>query len=245
MKNNDKEDWLIFENHHEPIISKETFESVKKQFNKFTHKRCSDTFYNELKGKVYCKGCGQLLHRHYINNRLLGKTFYYKCDYGNNEDCCSDKAYIKDLKEVIIASVTAYMRIVVADIESLKQKHKSENTNSEQEISAICDEVSLLEKQILSEYTKYSSGSITREEFSVRREKISDKIHILNTKKEVLENELSLPNAVYDNQDLIDEFAQNEIVSDEMISTLINKIYLKSDKEISIEWNLENCFDEV
>ena len=94
-KQNDKDNWLVFKNHHEPMVSQEMFESVKKRFHKYAHKVCQDNYYNELKGKVYCKGCGKTLERHHIKNKALGKTFYYKCDYGNQKDCCK-KMYVED-----------------------------------------------------------------------------------------------------------------------------------------------------
>ena len=73
---------------------KHLFELLNKAHILSTTEYHSD-YYNELKAKVYCKGCGKTLERHHIKNKALGKTFYYKCDYGNQKDCCK-KMYVED-----------------------------------------------------------------------------------------------------------------------------------------------------
>jgi P4 family phage/plasmid primase-like protien len=62
-KNNPKEDWLIFENHHEAIISQEIFDTVQKlretprRFNS-----CGEV--NPLTGLLFCSDCEQKLYNH-------------------------------------------------------------------------------------------------------------------------------------------------------------------------------------
>ena len=60
---NPKEEWMIFENTHEAIIDKETWELVQKLRKT---KRRTDTVYeaNPLTGLLFCADCGERMHNH-------------------------------------------------------------------------------------------------------------------------------------------------------------------------------------
>lgn len=98
VKRNLSEDWIVFKSQHEAIIDRQTFENVQKCFHRYVIKKNSKCFYNEFKKKVYCKGCCQLLERHYKSNDYFRKkeikSFFYKCDYGTAGECCNEKVYI-------------------------------------------------------------------------------------------------------------------------------------------------------
>ncbi len=55
--NNAKEDWVIFENTHEPIISQQDFDLVQElRKNKRKIQKCGEV--NSFSGMVYCADCG-------------------------------------------------------------------------------------------------------------------------------------------------------------------------------------------
>ena len=60
---NPKEEWMVFENTHEAIIDKETWELVQKLRQT---KRRTDTVYeaNPLTGLLFCADCGERMHNH-------------------------------------------------------------------------------------------------------------------------------------------------------------------------------------
>lgn len=76
--NNPKDDWLIFENTHEAIIDKETWELVQKL--RGTPRR-TDTFgvANPLTGLVFCADCGAKMYNH--RNRGGSKGKQYPSDF--------------------------------------------------------------------------------------------------------------------------------------------------------------------
>ncbi len=104
FKRNSSEDWMIFKNHHEAIISVETFENIKKRHRKIKNRKSGRNNYTEFKKKVYCKGCKQPLQRHYIKNTHSKNkddiSFFYRCDYGTTDNCCKDKVNLSHLKKM-------------------------------------------------------------------------------------------------------------------------------------------------
>ena len=76
-----KEDWLIFENHHDAIVDQETWELAQKMRGT---KRRRDTIgeANPLTGLVFCHDCGGKMY----NNRGGGHKSNYICgDYKNSQ----------------------------------------------------------------------------------------------------------------------------------------------------------------
>jgi uncharacterized protein (DUF2344 family) len=244
MKNNISDDWLVFENHHEPIIDSSTFENVQKRFHKFTTKKCNNIYYEEFKNKVYCKGCGQLLQRHYTANDYVlqkaVKSFYFKCDYAITESCCSDRVYIETLNEVVTNSLKTYIEMIKGNISNINAKYSIVQQQADRALKSITDEIKTLEDKILVEYTNYRSNSISKAEFVSRREKISDKIFVLNIEREKLEKEIQPNEVLTQTENLITEYKDNTIPDAELINRLVKKIYISSANEIEIEWNFED-----
>ena len=75
---NPKEDWLIFENTHEAIVDRETWELAQKL--RKTPKRI-DTFgvANPLTGLLYCADCGEKMYNH--RQRSNPEKGIYPCDF--------------------------------------------------------------------------------------------------------------------------------------------------------------------
>ena len=53
----DRENWVVVENTHEPLIDKETFQKVRMLVNSRKHTR-SRTYDFLLKGLIFCHECG-------------------------------------------------------------------------------------------------------------------------------------------------------------------------------------------
>lgn len=110
-------------------------------------------------------------------------------------------------------------------------------------ISAIDNEIAEIESKVLVEYTNYRSGIISKEEFISRREKLSDEVYALNLQKEKSNAYLKIPDSVAEAKKTFKDFIVDESVSNELISKLVNKIYISSDKKIEIDWNFKDIFD--
>ena len=76
-----KDEWIIVENTHEPIIDRETFDKAQSLFGRNIHSRKTDRKADLFAGFVYCADCGKAMHKKV--NRQNGKTYrYYKCSTG-------------------------------------------------------------------------------------------------------------------------------------------------------------------
>lgn len=92
-----KDEWIITENHHEPIISKEKFEQVQEIINKNKAARSNkekDLFYSFLK----CADCGSSFTLRKVKNY----EYYHCTSYVRNSSCTSHSIRKDRLIELVI-----------------------------------------------------------------------------------------------------------------------------------------------
>lgn len=69
-----RQDWIIVENTHEPIIEKDLFDKAQKRLSSNTHPEKPDGKVSALAGKLRCMHCGSIL------NKSCGKKYpYMRC----------------------------------------------------------------------------------------------------------------------------------------------------------------------
>lgn len=95
--NVNREEWIITENHHEPIISKEKFDEVQKILNKnksAKNNKEKDLFYSFLK----CADCGSSFTLRKVKNY----EYYHCTSYVRNGSCTSHSIRKDKLVELVI-----------------------------------------------------------------------------------------------------------------------------------------------
>ena len=99
---NPKDEWVIFENTHEPIVSQQDFDLVQElRKNKRKVQKCGEI--NPFSGMVYCADCGEKLYL--CRSRSYSETQeHLKCSkYAKDKEECSAH-YIRTavLKEIVL-----------------------------------------------------------------------------------------------------------------------------------------------
>ena len=93
----DKENWIVTENHHEAIISKEDFDKVQEILDRKS-KVNKDGSIDLLSGILKCKCCGSNM----IKRTSKGKVYYYCSNYYRTKKCENNKSIPKSIVEEFI-----------------------------------------------------------------------------------------------------------------------------------------------
>ena len=93
----DKENWIVTENHHEAIISKEDFDKVQEILDRKS-KVNKDGSIDILSGILKCKSCGSNM----IKRTSKGKVYYYCSNYYRKKNCENNKSTSKSIVEEFI-----------------------------------------------------------------------------------------------------------------------------------------------
>jgi DNA invertase Pin-like site-specific DNA recombinase len=103
---NDRENWVVFQDVHEPIIDRAVWEQVQQKRGKI-RKRCThEGERNMFSGLLVCADCGCNLHYHF--NQKNHDIKYFNCsNYKGNRGTCDSTHYVRVdfLEQVVLGEI--------------------------------------------------------------------------------------------------------------------------------------------
>ncbi len=135
---NPKEDWLIFENTHEAIVDRETWELAQKL--RKTPKRI-DTIgeANPLTGLLYCADCGEKMYNHRSRGNTEKNKYpsdFFDCSsytlahQKRTSACCGHYITTKALRALILDTIRTVSTFAISNqyefMEKVRQRHRSD-----------------------------------------------------------------------------------------------------------------------
>ncbi len=168
-----KEDWLIFENTHEAIISQHDFDLVQElRKNKRKVQKCGEI--NPFSGMVYCSDCGSKMYL-CRSRSLTDDQEHLKCaKYAKDKDDCTAH-FIRTavLKEIVVNELRKLLETVKADeekfinmaLQNSMQKQSSELKTAKKTLAQSEKRISELDRLFTRLYEDNVSGKISDERF--------------------------------------------------------------------------------
>ena len=129
-KKNSEDEWLIFENTHEAIVDKETWELAQKlRMTKKRHDSLGEA--NPLTGLVYCADCGAKMYNHRSRGGSKCKPYpydFYECSAyklgqrNHTKACRGHFITTKNLQALILETIRAVSKYAIDNEEEFVQK---------------------------------------------------------------------------------------------------------------------------
>ena len=172
---NPKDDWLIFENTHEPIISQQEFDLVQ-ELRKNKRRPTKRDEINVFSGICYCADCGKKLYLCRAQS-LTKEQEHLKCStYSEDQSECTAH-YIRTcvLNEVVLGELNKMLvgvreneaQFVQAVVYNSAQKQSSELTKAKKSLKQAEKRISELDRLFTKLYEDNVSGKISDERFAV------------------------------------------------------------------------------
>lgn len=239
-----REEWKVFENHHEPIVEKETFNEVQKRFGKRkTGSRKSIEY--PLKGKLYCGHCKRTLKV----MKLAGEKLFFYCSSKNimqEEGCMRNSLSNEVLEQIVVEEIQKQIgkikeRNIV--LKELLQFHDDEMRNQRKEVMELEQEIqrlSELKRKLLEEYHE---GILSGEHYSEKRKRVIASLAKLQEEWEIkkgsIENVCGLEKGTQDELEILLKYSKMEILNSEMVEAFVEKIEVDGDRNIDIYWKFK------
>lgn len=246
--NNKKEDWIIVENTHEALVSKEDFLTVQKILPKNTIRQ-EKKIYRLLDGILYCHECG---HRISICNprKSDGKT-YIACNYyrmHSKQHVCTSHGFNYDYLEEAIINLIKRISKEYLDKEMLL--NRANKLKIENPIDKFKHDIVKIEKKIESKnsyldtmYMDKVKGKINEEMYMRISSKLFTELEDLKLKleetKAKLETESDKQDLELNYKNFLEEFINMKTPTRDMMLRLIDRIEVHKDKQLDIYFNFK------
>lgn len=177
QKKRPKEDWLIFEGHHEPIIEKGVWDTVQRMRLK-TKRRRSDEWGqpNMFSGLLYCADCGSKMYiARYNGNGRKGNNFH--CDrYSKNmHECTIHRIHVDAVEQIVLETLKKVSRYAAGNedefirlaTETLSSRQAGEIKTQKKKLAASEKRHAELDGLIRRTYEDMVAGMLSAKRFEV------------------------------------------------------------------------------
>ena len=172
---NPEEDFMIFENTHEPIVTKQEFELVQELRKNKRRPQKSDVV-NPFAGIVYCAECGERMYLSRRKNERPEQEHMRCSTYAKEGDKCSVH-YIRTcvLNEIVLGELNKLLATVKADeddflqtaMNNSVQKKSSEITKAKKTVKQAEKRIAELDKLFTRLYEDNVLGKLSDERFTM------------------------------------------------------------------------------
>lgn len=248
----DRENWMVVEGTHEPLIDTETFHKVRMLVNSRKHTR-SRTYDFLLKGMIFCHECGYPLAVLNRKNAAGEDVLYFVCRtyqrFTKAGVCSCHSIKEKTVTDAVIAKVwevcEAYLNpkeLLPIAQEAVEQARK-ENTQ-ETEMQTIQNKIDSLTANLDKMYMDRLSGLLAEADFERIYSKVKLERSLLEEKRNELELRKKRPVRTEDRaKELVQRFVYSAFTSRELLVSLIERVELTEDKQIIIRFRFQQLND--
>lgn len=241
----DRENWVVVENTHEPLIDKETFQKVRMLVNSRKHTR-SRTYDFLLKGLIFCHECGYpmaVLNRPPVSggDRLFFVCRTYQrftkagvCSCHSIKEQVVTEAVLAKVREVCEAYLDPNkLQPIAAD--AVEKARKAEN--HEAEIQSIQNKIDSLTANLDKMYMDRLTGLLAEADFERIYQRVKMDRTSLEEKLKELESQKESPVSTEDRaRELVQQFLDSAYTSRELLVSLIERVELTENKQIIIKF---------
>lgn len=254
-----KEEWIIVENTHEPIIDKATWEKAQSLLQKRTRELDLETNKNIFAGFVKCGDCGRAMTKNMWRRADGSKTYSLYCGtYKRNgkQYCTPHTLPMAVLEDIVLGDLKA----IVDSVDNLKELVQSQSFTASKvkriadtELSKIKAELERVKRLKNSIYEDYREELISKEEFLSYREDYLKKEELYSKQIEALEEKKkdNVTEDVFETPWLkrLLELKDIETLDRDIVVEMISEIKVYENRKIKITYNfgneLEHLFSSV
>ena len=241
----DRENWVVVEGTHEPLVDNETFQKVRMLVNSRRHTR-SRTYDFLLKGLIFCHECGYPLAVLNRKNAAGEDVLYFVCRtyqrFTKAGVCTCHSIKEKTVTDAIIAKVREVCEACLNPRELLPmtqeavEQAQKENA-PENEMQAIQNKIDSLTANLDKMYMDRLSGLLAETDFERIYQRVKMEHAVLEDKLKALEAQKECPVSTEDRaRALVQKFMDSAFTSRELLVSLIQRVELTEEKQIIIKF---------
>ena len=232
-----KDEWIVIENCHEPIITQKLFDTAHANSKKYIRPKRGKRNYNPF---YYCGVCGRAL---VPSKRVKGDILLCSSSrIEENSPCKSNRVEIAKVEDTIMKIVNMYATAYL-DEKGIKKAGKSKEVSPEEKIATLEKKVKSLSSKKMMLYSDYKDDKLTREEYVKRSKAMVEQIDELHQEIEQLKTEIPPEdNSSSKFETQLESIINMESFDREKIQKVIKKVIINGEDNIEIIWNTDDPF---
>ena len=246
---NDRENWVVFQDVHEAIIERAVYEQVQQKRGKIRKRRTNNGEHNMFSGLLVCADCGSNLHFHF--NQGNPEIKYFNCsNYKGNRGTCTSTHYVRVdfLEEVVLGEIRRLTKFaslyedefVKAVIGHSQQAEQTDRKLKEKELRTLLARDEELDGLFERIYEDNVSGKISDERFSRMSRRYEDEQKELTEKIKQLRSEIEKQSSRTMTTDmfisLVRKYTRAKKLTPRMLNELVEKIEVFNAEKVNGVW---------
>ena len=260
---NDRENWVIFKDVHEPIIERSVFEQVQQKRGKIRKRHTNEGEHNMFSGLLVCADCGCNLHFHF--NQGNPEIKYFNCsNYKGNRGSCTSTHYVRVdfLEQVVLGEIRRLTKFaslyenefLKAVIGHSQQAAETDRKLKEKELKALLARDEELDGLFERIYEDNVSGKLSDDRFAKMSRRYEDEQKELAEKIKKLRSEIEKQSSQAMTTDmfisLVRKYTRARKLTPRMLNELVEKIEVYHAEKIDGVWEQRlrihyNCVGEI
>ena len=246
---NDRENWVVFQDVHEAIIERAVYEQVQQKRGKIRKRRTNNGEHNMFSGLLVCADCGSNLHFHF--NQGNPEIKYFNCsNYKGNRGTCTSTHYVRVdfLEEVVLGEIRRltkfaslyedeFVKAVIGHSQQAEQTDRKLKEKELQTLLARDEEVDGLFERI---YEDNVSGKLSDDRFAKMSRRYEDEQKELAEKIKKLRSEIEKQSSRSMTTDmfigLVRKYTRARKLTPRMLNELVEKIEVFNAEKIDGVW---------
>lgn len=236
-----KADWIIVDETHEGIVSKELFTEAASRMKEYKEFVPPTSGRNLLRRKVICGTCGFAMSLSNTKNaKYHCRTSYLDTDF----DCTSEGILQADIHEMVVTLIRTYAAYAVS-LEHLmrlqKERLQAEKKQARRELAVLQSRKGQLEKSLQDLYEKLIYGTIDKETYLSHKASNQSQMQELTERMNQLEQTVqTTPEQGGAFIQKYKEYTELETLTAEIANNVVKRVTVYKDGGIEIELALRD-----
>lgn len=246
---NDRENWVVFKDVHEPIIDRAVWEQVQQKRGTRRRRRTGDGEKNMFSGLLVCADCGNNLHYHF--NQGNPEIKYFNCsNYKGNRGTCTSTHYVRVdfLEQVVLGEIKRLTKFashyeedfVKTVMGSFGQSVALDRKLKEKELAALQARDEELDGLFERIYEDNVSGKLSDDRFAKMSRRYEEEQKEVSEKIKTLRSEIDKLSSKAVTADMfistVRKYTRTKVLTPRMLNELIDRIEVYQAEKIDGEW---------
>ncbi len=237
MRIKDESEWVKIPDHHQPLVSKETFEQVQAQLPHIKSTKKNHNLY-PLRSKVFCGCCRHAMPRSSNKNHVF-ICRYTKAD--PNSPCSGLRIAEAELEELLFEILYKQAQIILG-LDNLSNVGQldiqlAEQAEYDNRIEEYMDEKRMLYEQLIMK-------QITKEDYKAQKAAIDielDRLRVIHSKLKMQTSQMQMAEKEKNARtELVQEISGAGGLTTGLVETLIERVYVYPDSQVEIVWKMKD-----